>query len=123
MKALGILIFVFMIQACATTEKYEAVLNTWIGHSAEQLVSSWGYPVRIFRGPNGNEVYQYDWSNNVVMPTQSYTTVNAVGNTAYANTTTSGGGVIGMSCSTYFELNEEKKVVTWRYKGNRCVTY
>ncbi len=29
---------------CATTAKYKAKLQTWIGHDANELVQSWGPP-------------------------------------------------------------------------------
>ena len=33
-----------MLSACATTKKYEALLNTWAGKSENALLQSWGPP-------------------------------------------------------------------------------
>jgi len=54
-KKIFLLTLSILISAgCATTSKYEAVLDSWLGHDINDLVNSWGYPVDSFKAPNGN---------------------------------------------------------------------
>jgi hypothetical protein len=114
------IILVVLISACATTAKYEAILNTWVGHDVNELVNSWGYPQNSFKAPNGNTVYVYGSSGSYTMPTQTNTTHNVIGNTVYSNSTTTGGQTLNFWCRTYFEVDDSNKIVTWRWEGNRC---
>lgn len=110
--------------ACATTAKYEASLNTWVGQPAQSLVNSWGYPTSQMTAPNGNTVYIYNRSGSIVMPTTTTTNaqVSGYGNTAYgtATSTTYGGQTITMSCATYMEIDSSQRIVNWHYQGNSC---
>lgn len=108
------------LSACATTAKYEATLNSWLGHSANELVNSWGYPISTFEAPNGNTVYVYSSSGSYTMPTNTNTTVNVYGNTAYANSTTTGGQTLRFWCHTFFEVNSRKEITKWSWRGNNC---
>lgn len=113
------------ISGCATTAKYEAVLNSWLGSHAQDLVNSWGYPDGSFKAPNGNEVYVYARGANVTMPSQYHTTgtVNSLGgySTFNATTTQSGGQTLNFWCKTYIEMNQSKRIVNWRWEGNNCI--
>lgn len=115
---------VLAISGCATTAKYEAVLNSWLGSHAQELVNSWGYPDGSFRAPNGNEVYIYARGTNVTMPSQYHTTgtVNSWGthSTFNATTTQSGGQSLHFWCKTYIEVDQSKRIVNWRWEGNHC---
>ena len=82
---------VLIFAGCATTEKYEAALNSWLGHDVNELVNSWGYPVDSFKAPNGNTVYVYSSSRSYAMPTQTTSTYNVYGKTVYGHSTTTGG--------------------------------
>jgi|WetSurMetagenome_2_1015567.scaffolds.fasta_scaffold1551186_1 hypothetical protein len=106
----------FVIVGCATTAKYEKVLNSWTGADINQLVSKWGYPDNSFQAPNGNRVYVYSRSGSYTMPTN--TNINYYGNYAYATTT--GGQTINLRCTTYFEVDGTGKIIKWSYKGNNC---
>jgi hypothetical protein len=87
-----------------------------MGHDIDELVSAWGYPQSSFQAPNGNTVYTYSSQGSYKMPTN--TTVNVYGNTGYATTT--GGQTLNFWCQTFFEVNSNKKIVRWQYKGNNC---
>ena len=122
------LIFVVIssvVTACATTANYEAKLNTWIGHSTEELVDAWGYPSKKITAPNGNAVYVYNTAETYRTPayvSPRYTTVTVRGNTAYATTTGGaryGGQVVRQQCTTWFEVNNNK-IVKWRHQGSMC---
>lgn len=108
----------FYFAGCATTANYEADLNSWLGIDAEELVNQWGYPSQQIKAPNGNDVYVYEWSATGTLPT--YTTVNVYGGTIFANTY--GGGQLTYWCRTFFEINEDGKIIQWKWEGNNCRT-
>jgi uncharacterized protein YceK len=43
-KLIYLCVMVMLVSGCATTAKYEAKLNTWIGTSEDSLIASWGVP-------------------------------------------------------------------------------
>jgi len=111
---------------CATTASYETILNSWVGHDINDLVKSWGYPTNTFKAPNGNTVYAYERAAAGVSPTYTaptQTNVTVIGNTAYGTTTggqTYGGHPYTNWCKTFFETNDSKQIITWRWEGNSC---
>lgn len=111
------------LAACATQAKYKAKLDTWVGQPAQSLVNAWGYPASQMTAPNGNQVYVYQTSGSIVMPTTTTTNAQATsyGHSAYgtATSTTYGGQTIALSCTTYFEIYGGT-VVKWNYQGNAC---
>lgn len=119
MKKIAFMALILILSGCATTENYNAILESWIGHNANDLVNSWGYPNSVFEAPNGNTVYVYGYQNSTYIPQTSYTTFS--GNTAYTNTT--GGYTVNSNCTTYFEVNSQKTIVHWKWKGNACRAY
>ena len=44
MKNTLAIVSLFLIAACATNKKYEAMLYSWLGHTENELVRSWGPP-------------------------------------------------------------------------------
>jgi hypothetical protein len=55
-KLILILTTLCFLAGCGTTKGYEEILRTWVGHNANDLVASWGYPKNSFKAPNGNTV-------------------------------------------------------------------
>ena len=109
------------ISGCASTQKYESVLNSWLGHDAQKLVNEWGYPTGTFRAPNGNEVYVYERGSTMTMPSQYRTTGNITPLGTYnATTYQTGGQTVQSWCKTFMELNSSKTIVSWRWEGNAC---
>jgi hypothetical protein len=126
MKRATVLLMFGLLAGCATTAKYKAVLDTWIGAPAQKLVEAWGYPSSQMTAPDGNTVYIYQNNSSFVMPTVTTTNaaVSAYGNSAYGTATslTTGGSTIDMSCTTYFEIGPDKTVVGYQAQGNGCVS-
>ena len=114
-------IFLVILTGCATSAKYNAILDSWMGKDVNNLVNSWGYPQNSFKAPNGNTVYVYGHSGSYTMPTQTNTTHNVVGNTVYSNSQTTGGQTLNFWCRTFIEANEQNIIVNWRWEGNNCV--
>lgn len=129
-----------LLVGCATTGKYKAVLNSWVGSSADSLVSSWGPPNSSYRLSNGGEVLQYSRAGNIHMPGYSYTSpqttyqngnISAYGTNgsaygSYAGTSTTyvqhhaAGYNIRMSCVTRFTVNASDIITRWSFQGNAC---
>ena len=86
-----------LLLGCATTANYEKTLNTWIGHSESELISSWGPP---------NNSY-----------TSGDTTSLSFGGTRGIVYTS--GMAIPVSCITTFTL-KNKVVTNWSWNGNGC---
>lgn len=51
-----------------TSGKMDQVMNSWIGHSANDLIGVWGRPSRIANDTNGDRMLIYDESSQVVWP-------------------------------------------------------
>jgi hypothetical protein len=110
------------LMGCATTEKYEALLQTWIGSEEIDLVRSWGPPDQVYEVQDRKFIV-YHSQRSVYIPgtSPSYST-SFIGNQAY--TTQSGGSpgrTVDMRCATTFEL-KDGIIVRWSWKGNDCTS-
>ena len=111
---------ILLLSACATAEKYEAILKSWVGNSESSLINSWGPPDSVYE--NGGQKYlTYFKSRSGYVPGTSPTyQTQLIGNTAY---TTSYGGSPGFAynqnCKTTFTVSRGK-IIQWRYEGNAC---
>jgi len=121
MKKLLAVLLCLGLAGCATTAGYEAILNTWTGSNINSLISSWGYPASSFTAPDGNTVYVYQSGGQYTMPTQTtYTGQVSPWGSYSASSITTGGQTLNFWCKTYFEVNQDKIIVTWRWEGNSC---
>lgn len=120
MRKIPLGILMLALGGCATTAKYEKVLNSWIGADELSLVRKWGPPQQTYES-GGRKFLTYVSGRNVYVPgtAPSYTTT-VIGNTVYTNPV---GGSPGYSvqkqCNTTFEV-ENGKILSWRWQGNDC---
>ena len=130
-----------LLTGCATTAGYEKVLSSWVGQSADHLISTWGTPANSTRLSDGGRVLEYSNQRNIQIG--GYTT--AVPQTTYHNGTTSiygnnGGSATGnysgtsttyvqqttpvqniaMQCATRFTVNAQGTITNWAWQGNDC---
>lgn len=119
-KQIALLVTSVLLVACATTENYEKMLNSWVGAAELDLVRKWGPPVQSYEA-GGRKFLLYQSARNVFIPGTAPTyTTRFIGNTAYTSQTAgSPAQNIGLSCKTTFELGEGH-VLSWRYEGNDC---
>jgi hypothetical protein len=123
MKKYVLLVLFLLVTACATTEKYEAKLQSWIGADEETLLMEWGPPDSV-----------YDINDTKKMLTYLETSVLHIAGSAPRYTTEVIGGVmhtrvtggteprdIERKCKTTFVI-ENGEVVDWIAKGNNCVS-
>lgn len=121
-----------VLSGCATTARYEALLNTWVGDNEDSLVSSWGPPQNIYQMRNGKKLIEYSQGRNVQMGGYSYTTPQTtyqqgvVGNTMYSGTSTQYVTQttpvynINLWCKTCFTISSNGIIESWRWEGNNC---
>ena len=65
-------IVVLLLFACATSEKYDQKLNTWIGKSEQSLVMNWGNPSAIKYVNNDTKILTYTKINEFYFPSEYY---------------------------------------------------
>ena len=95
------------------------VMSSWQGASLNEVISQWGYP-NAQQEIAGRQIYIWDTNKTVTLPSTTSGTVNVIGNTAYLNTTTYGGGTLHGSCRRILEVDSNDIVVMWQWKGNNC---
>ncbi len=121
-KVTLLMLVILLTAGCATTAKYEALLNEWVQQDINQLIDEWGYPHNSLKLPNGNTVYIFGSSDSYITPVQTYTRYHAVGDKMYADTMVTGGNAYTYWCRTFFEVNDKNIIVKWRVEGNSCVS-
>ena len=131
-----ILIFVLLLlSGCATTAGNEKLLSSWVGQSADHLISTWGAPANITQLSNGGRVLEYSHQRNIQMG--GYTTTTPVTtqhngmitgdvngmytgtSTTYVPTTTPVQN-IALQCVTRFTVNAQGTITNWAWQGNDC---
>lgn len=144
MKPMYTVIFIatFLV-GCATTQGYEAILNSWVGDSTDHLVSVWGIPQKQYNQDSGGKVLEYERSGQIVIPgTTSYKPVattytngsvdlygqngsSATGSYDGTSTTyakeTSAPTVIQQACVTRFTADASGRITNWAWQGNACL--
>jgi len=122
------------LAGCATTAKYEAKLNTWMGASEESLVASWGVPDKTYDLRDGKKAIEYVDKNTIhtggytyTVPQTTYQT-GTIGNQSYSGTSTTYVTETEpvqryrIFCRTSFIIDKSGKVESWHHKGNGCVS-
>jgi len=134
MKKLAVGIVLIGLSGCAvaTTENYEAILQSWIGQPVESLIASWGPPQSSATLNNGVRILEYWYVYNRHVPGYTYmapqTTYHqgAVGGTTYSGTSTRyiaqrvSGYDVNLMCKTRITINPQGLVSNWTYQGNNC---
>jgi len=134
MKRLIVLLLCFGLYGCASTAKYEAKLNNWIGSSQDSLVASWGVPNKTYDLDSGKKAMEFVHKETVQTGGYTYITPQTtyqsgtIGNKSYRGTATTYATETmpaqnyKLSCKTTFILNNSGKVESWHHEGNNCVS-
>lgn len=83
-------------------EQYQRVLDSYVGHSSEQLISSWGIPTNEYSF-SGKKLIEYSKNGGAV--------AIPVGSMAYASS---------LSCKTTFTVDENGVILSYKWEGNWC---
>lgn len=116
----------FVLTGCATTGKYEKVLDSWLGSHADDLVRSWGAPASVYQMGDGGRVLLYDSRSQgaITTPVQVHQAPGSFIGGMYfrGQTTVTGGQVIPLNlwCKTQFATDGAGVIRRWRWEGNSC---
>jgi len=134
MKKTLILLMCLGLCACATTAKYEARLNTFIGQSEDSLIAAWGVPDKQYNMGDGKKAIEYVEKSMVRTGGYSYTQPRTtyhsgtIGNQTYSGTSTEYVTEKApverhkLFCKTSFIIDKSGKVESWHHEGNDCVS-
>ena len=121
------------ISGCATRptqEAFDEQAQQWVGKNADDLVTQKGPPTSAFTLSNGNRVFQYERSANVVTGGGSYTmpTSSYVSSGPAAGTWVQGQAVhavpirsSNLNCNLRFTVDTRNTIIGWSKDGNSCV--
>lgn len=133
-KLIYLFVMVMLVSGCATTAKYEAKLDTWVGASEDYLIAAWGVPNKEYRMGDGKKAVEYVLKNTVQSGGYTYTvpqttySSGSIGDKNYSGTstqyvvTTAPVQKYKLSCKTSFIINTSGKVESWHHEGNNCVS-
>jgi hypothetical protein len=108
MRALLLLALLGLAACSGGFGTMDRVMRSWEGAPLDAVIAQWGYPQQE-QTIAGHKLYRWFYTKNFAMPATTTGTVTAVGNTAFVNTTTTGGGIIRGDC-----------VRTLDWSGNNC---
>ena len=134
MRKILLLLLSLTLSGCATTAKYEAKLNTWIGVSENSIITSWGVPNKEYHLSDGRKAIEFVRKN--IVQTGGYTYMapqttyqsGTIGGQAYSGTSTTYVTEIEpvqrykLTCKTSFIINKDGKAESWHHEGNDCVS-
>lgn len=106
------------VAGCATTPKYEAMLERWVGMPEDTLVRAWGPPDRVYDGRSVRTLTYHRGSPPVAPGAAQVYYASPVGmRTASAAGTPP--MALNSACITTFEV-AGGVVRSWRWQGNDC---
>lgn len=124
-------ILTLLLFACATSEKYDAKLNGWIGKTEQELGMAWGRPSAVKYINDDTKIFTYTKINEFYFPSEYYLyneefepedtiyapLMNQYNFTPYAELTDNQAEMI---CQTSFVI-KDNVVTAWKWRGNDCV--
>lgn len=127
-RVLPVVLSTVLLTACASS--VNKLMESWMGHSAEELIASWGPPTQVLDNPSGGKIYVYHQNSQVTLPgtaptpgtshTSGY--IDANGN--WQSTTTYNPGSPGGPAKTYdfqrtrlFFVNPQGIIYRWSWQG------
>lgn len=97
-------LLVLLVAGCATTRRYQAMLQGWVGRPTTELISQWGTPTSTSNLADGSQLFVY---SQIDEETREKTARNLAGYTP--------------SCRTTFQVRQGT-VVGWKWDGKNCRT-
>ncbi len=124
----------FVLSGCATEQKYNQELNTFIDQPVNKVEAKFGKPSAAKIIDNNTKVITYTKVDTSYVPSEYYIYSDTlvpgqeivyspfVGDYDFSPLATSFGYTVEFTCQTSF-LVENEIVRAWRWKGNNCVAY
>lgn len=109
MKQLIVLCLALQVCAgCASEAKYGKRLDSWVGHTEDELVLSWGPPTQRYPLKDGHLLV---YSNSATGPV----VYQQVGWAVMGNQAT-------YFCNTRMQIDATGKIIGWSTYGNSCIS-
>ncbi len=141
MKHATVVLAAALLAGCATTAKFEAKMNGFVGQPEGVIVGTYGPPNAAYALADGSRVIQYTRGSQVMLPgatTYQPVTGRTTGNVTltqgssmttgtYSQQTTAmvpvqqPGTQLTMFCTVNFTIDSGGVVRSWNANGNRCV--
>lgn len=112
----------FFIVACSTHKSRREILDSWLGKSEDELVSSWSIP----DGTYEKDIKYYDDLDNYKESRKTkYLIYNKSYNQympdAYRMNQPLSGSFVAKNCKTIFAIDvKNNEIMDWKYEGNGC---
>lgn len=132
LKIVGTLSVILFLTACASTQKYDHMLNGWVGKPESALLKTWGAPSARKINADGSQVITFTQIQTITVPSEyyhynpypleGYDLVYAPFDGDYAFTPYAQNLGVNQEyiCQTSFYI--QNNVVTgWKWKGNNCL--
>ena len=105
-RAIGPLLLLIALAACATTARFEEQLSSWVGQPIDRMIATVGIPDNSVQLHNGNTIYEWSSARGVttVLPSTGQILIQSRNRT----------------CSFRTEVNPEGTIVAWGYNGDDC---
>lgn len=105
-------LLVICLSACATTRRYESMVDSWNGKSAAQLITEWGAPSEVKTLADNTKSYAYFRHEKPEAASSSGRTT--------ASEAASDARKGRISCVTEFLINAEGTITGWTLTGYDC---
>lgn len=132
-KVAFVLIFMFLLFACATQQGYDNKLDSLLGASKEQIISSYGRPSAVKIINDNTEILAYTKIDEIFVPSEFYTYDQGneiygqdalfspfLSNYLFSDNPAGIGYNADYICKTLFLL-QNNHVTAWKWQGNNCV--
>ena len=113
-KLLAIIVLGLFISGCATKSGYKTLLESWLGKTENQLVSSWGPPLGSYVKDDGSKVLTYQQTGSYQLPGQD------VIDPMTGFPTSTAGPTVLTKCTTRFRISTSGKILGASAQGNSC---
>jgi hypothetical protein len=99
----------------------EGIMSSWAGSDINQVINQWGFPDEE-KVINGRRVFIWRNDKQYYLSGASTTTgtVNPYSGSFHATTYGGEGQTIQANCDRIFEVDKNKIVKSWEWKGNNC---
>lgn len=72
LKIVGTLSVILFLTACASTQKYDQMLNGWVGKPESALLKTWGAPSARKINADGSQVITFTQIQTITVPSEYY---------------------------------------------------
>jgi hypothetical protein len=118
--ALMIFICSVLLCSCASNEKYNKMIQQWVGADEDALIASWGAPSGSYQTEKAKYITYDNLRNNYVPPTPSSVQFIRQGDAVFTRPIPGTPGYSYTSeCRTTFTI-QNKRVVNASATGNSC---